>query len=82
MPSLPVREESRSEPMQERVQPPVNPSSFVIQMQPNLERVMVDVIMDDYQKASQDRRSREYGSTAKGDKFTFETWLKDVERLY
>lgn len=53
-----------------------------IQLTPELEDTIVDIIMEDYQSAKDARTTREYGTTSKGVKLDFDRWRKELLDLY
>jgi len=67
--------------------PPINFKDIALKavqipVDEELADVLVQVIKDDYEKAKEDRNSRNYGSTAKGEKLDFEAWMKRINDLY
>ena len=46
------------------------------------QKVAVQTILSDFTAAQQARESRDFGNDAKGGKYTFDSWLKELKALY
>lgn len=57
-------------------------SPIQIKISPAMEKTLVMVVKDDYDAAKSAREQRDYGTTAKGEKLSFEKWLKGLRDLY
>lgn len=66
------------EPMQEEPQD----ESIQIQASEELQRALVDVVMEDYESFKQARDKKDYGQTSKGENLDFEKWIKQIRDLY
>ena len=67
--------------------PPINFKDLALKavqipVDEELADILVQVIKDDYDKAKEDRNSRNYTSTAKGEKLDFDAWMKSLNDLY
>ena len=56
--------------------------SFGLSMEKSMETTLVEVVLDDYEKAKKDRDTQSFGINAKGETLDFKKWFKDIERLY
>ena len=61
---------------------PVQKPSLQITLDEEMQKTLVEVVLDDYEKAKTDRGEREYGTTSKGEKLTFDSWYKTIKDLY
>ncbi len=59
-----------------------SPQSIQIQVSDDMEKMLVDVVMDDYDTAKSDRSKREYGISSKGEKLNFDEWFKRIIDMY
>ena len=92
MPALEVKEEMRGEQGQpDQSQTPSSPmdmfkspqvSPIQIQADEDMQRTLVEIVMDDFSKASSDRNKRDYGITSKGEKLDFDEWFKRIKDMY
>ena len=57
-------------------------SSIQIQADEDMQKTLVDIVLDDYEKAKSDRNKREYGITSKGEKLNFDDWFKRIIDMY
>ena len=46
------------------------------------QKLLVEIILDDFNKAKGDRNKKSYGTTSKGEKLGFDKWLKSIKDLY
>lgn len=46
------------------------------------QKLLVEIVLDDFYKAKGDRNKRDYGTTSKGEALRFDNWLKDIKNLY
>lgn len=46
------------------------------------QKLLVEIVLDDFYKAKADRQKRDYGTTSKGESLRFDNWLKDIKNLY
>lgn len=63
-------------------QPTPQANSIQIQMDEAMQDNLVQVILDDYSKMKDDRDSRDYGTTSKGEKLNFTEFMKRLKDLY
>lgn len=56
--------------------------SIQIEASEDLQKTLVEVVMDDFSHAESDRNDRNYGTTSKGEKLGFTDWLKRLKDLY
>lgn len=63
-------------------QSPQQTSGILIQLSPELEQTLVDIIKEDYESSKSARDSKDYGINSKGEKLSFEKWLKGLRDLY
>mgnify|MGYP001599054837 FL=1 len=61
---------------------PTTQGSIQLKLSPSMSRTIVDIVLDDLEKAKRDRDEREYGRNDKGENFSYEKWIKEIERLY
>ena len=90
MPALDLKDEMRgssngSSPMDsfdpmESMGPQMN--SIQIVMDEPTQKTLVEVVLDDYQKAKADRGKKDYGITSKGEKLNFDEWFKRIKDMY
>ena len=57
-------------------------ASIQIPMDEESQRLLVEIVMDDFHKSKGDRLQRDYGTTSKGETLRFDKWLKDIKDLY
>ena len=86
MPSLSVREEREGTGEAPLPEPsPVAPStaqSLQLQLSPAQQEMIVQIVLDDFETAKRQRDEADYGFSAKGEKLSYDTWLKELEDLY
>lgn len=70
--------EQNPSPMEEVVPLP----QIQIQVSPEVQKKLVEIVKEDYRTAKQYRDTREYGYTAKGENLTFEKWFKGIKDMY
>ena len=76
-----IKDELQSEkPVTEEQSTPLSP--IQIPLDEPMQDIIVDVIMDDYDKAKEDRNSMNFGTTAKGEQLDFEKWMEKINWLY
>jgi len=46
------------------------------------QKLLVEIVLDDFYKAKADRQKIDYGTTSKGESLRFDNWLKDIKNLY
>ena len=88
MPSVDVKNELRGSdetankmaPKPPVAQSPLN--SIQIQADDDLQVTLVEIVMDDYDKAKSDRNKKDYGITSKGEKLNFDEWFKRIKDMY
>lgn len=56
--------------------------SIQIDADDDLQQTLVDIVLDDFDKAKNDRAKRDYGITSKGEKLVFDDWLTRLKDLY
>src|SRR3990167_7759258 len=56
--------------------------SIQIEMDKGMQDTLVDIVLDDFDKAKADRQKRDYGITSKGEKLNFEDWFKRLKDMY
>jgi len=76
--SLPVEDtdgllQSGSESMDMGIQIPVDEAT---------QKLLVEIVLDDFNKAKGDRLRKDYGTTSKGESLRFDKWFKDIKDLY
>ena len=47
-----------------------------------IQKSLVQVIIDDYDAAKRDRDDQDYGTTAKGEKLSFDKWFEKLKHMY
>ena len=90
MPSRELKDEMMVEDTMQTPQqskPPINFKDIALKavqipVDEELADILVQVIKDDYDKAKEDRSSRNYTSTSKGEKLDFDSWMKSLNDLY
>jgi hypothetical protein len=53
-----------------------------ITMSEELEKELIEIVLDDYESAKSDRDQRDYGTTSRGTKLDFDKWRKDLLDMY
>ena len=61
-------------------QAPINP--IQLQIGEDIQTSLVQVIIDDYDTAKRERDEMDYGTTAKGEKLSFDKWFEKLKHLY
>lgn len=56
--------------------------SIQIQLDEEMQRTIVDIVLDDYDTAKSDRGKKKYGITSKGEDLNFTEWFKKIIDLY
>lgn len=56
--------------------------SLQISLDETMQSTLVEVVLDDYEKAKHDRGDRDYGTNSKGEKLDFDSWHKGILDLY
>ena len=88
MPGRELKDEMQTETTEtEAPKPPINFKDLAmkavqIPVDKELADILVQIVKDDFDKAKEDRSSRYYGTTSKGEKQDFDTWLKSIDDLY
>lgn len=78
-----LKEEMRSEGTQEQApQSPIQTNGIQIQLSPEMEKVLVMIVKEDYEASKSARDEKDYGISSKGEKLNFEKWLKGLRDLY
>ena len=57
-------------------------TSIQIPVDEETQRLLVEIVLDDFNKSKGDRLQRDYGTTSKGETLRFDKWLKDIQNLY
>ena len=57
-------------------------SSIQIPIDEETQKLLVEIILDDFNKAKGDRLKVSYGTTSKGESLRFDKWLKSIKDLY
>lgn len=72
-----------SEPGQESIlQSPSESMGIQIPLDEETQKLLVEIILDDFNKAKGDRLKQNYGTTSKGETLRFDAWLKSLKDLY
>lgn len=82
MASREIKDELRPEEETENNTSSQSVSPLQIQITPEQEKKLVQIILDDYNAAKEARLKLDFGQTAKGEKIDFEKWLKSIRDLY
>lgn len=63
---------------------PVNPQapSIQINVSEDMQKTLVEVVLDDFEKAKTDRNKKDYGITSKGETLRFDEWFKSLKDMY
>lgn len=82
-----LKEEMRSETPEAPEEPVASEEqaqvpSIQIELDESMQDVLVDVVLDDFDKAKADRQKRDYGITSKGEKLNFDDWFKRLKDMY
>lgn len=56
--------------------------SIQIELDKDMQTTLVEVVLDDFDKAKADRNKRDYGITSKGEKLNFDDWFKRLKDMY
>lgn len=78
-----IKDEFQAPEMEEEKEsstPPVSPIQIVVT--PEMEKTLVDIVLEDYRSSKEARDTREYGTTSRGVKLDFEKWRKELLDLY
>lgn len=62
--------------------PPAAPPTIQISIDEEMQKTLVEVVLDDFEKAKADRGKRDYGITSKGETMRFDEWFKAIKDLY
>lgn len=57
-------------------------SPIQIQISEDMQKTLVQVVLEDYESAKTAREKKEYGSSSKGEKLSFDRWFKGLRDLY
>ena len=57
-------------------------NSIQIEISEDLQKDLVQIILEDYEAAKLAKNSRDYGESSKGDKYDFKDWFKALKDLY
>lgn len=80
--ALAIKEEMRSEEeIPQGIEEPVF-DGIQIPLDEETQKLLVEIVLDDYNKAKGDRLKIDYGTTSKGEALRFDNWLKDIKNLY
>ena len=56
--------------------------SIQIPLDEETQNLLIEIVMDDFNKAKGDRQKIDYGTTSKGEALRFDNWLKSIKDLY
>lgn len=56
--------------------------SIQIELDKSMQEILVDIVLDDFDKAKADRMKKDYGITSKGEKLNFDDWFKRLKNMY
>lgn len=56
--------------------------SIQIPLDEETQKLLVEIVLDDFHKAKGDRQKLDYGTTSKGESLRFDNWLKAIKDLY
>lgn len=71
------------EPLSDQHAPaPPQENSVQIQMTPELEENLIDIVLEDFEASKKARNERDYGTTSRGSKLDFVRWRKELLDLY
>jgi hypothetical protein len=59
-----------------------SPIDIQITRDPNLFQMLLDTVLDDYERAKSDKEKVDYGTTSKGEKLNFKEWYKRIIDMY
>lgn len=79
--------EQLNPPVQDQETVPEDPisiamNSIQVQMSPEMQDTLVDIVLEDLRAAKEAKDDRNYGTTSKGVKMDFEKWRKELLDLY
>ena len=57
-------------------------SSIQIPVDEETQKLLVEIVLDDFNKAKGDRQKLDYGTTSKGEALRFDNWYRDIKNLY
>ena len=77
-----LKDEIQSEVEQEAASDPVALNPIQLQVAEDIQDSLVQSIIDDYDSAKRDRDDFDYGTTAKGEKLSFDKWFEKLKHLY
>jgi len=69
-------------PMEEPMAPPPQEDGIQLQLPPEIQDTILNLVIEDYKSAEGDKENRDYGTTSRGVKLTFEKWRKELIDLY
>lgn len=58
------------------------PVSIQISVDEEMQKTLVEIVLDDFEKAKADRGKKDYGITSKGETLRFDEWFKALKDLY
>ena len=69
---------------EELLQSPIESMDMGVQIpvDERTQELLVEIILDDFNKAKGDRLKKSYGTTSKGETLRFDAWLKSIKDLY
>ena len=86
MPSRDVKDEMQAGdmplPTPQAPQAETPPPSIQIQVTEEMEKQLVDIVLEDWRASKQAREKLDFGIDAKGGKYSFDSWLKGLRDLY
>ncbi len=57
-------------------------TSIQIPADEEMQKLLVEIVLDDFYKAKGDRNKKDYGTTSKGETLRFDKWFEDIKNLY
>ena len=80
MPSRDLKEE-REQPV-EKEEMTSSLSPIQLQLSPEMQKTLVQIVLEDYHSAEEARKKRDYGKDSKGSTMDFDKWLKGLRAIY
>lgn len=62
--------------------PDMAPPTIQISIDEDMQKTLVEVVLDDYDKAKIDREKKDYGITSRGETLRFTEWFKALKDMY
>ena len=65
-----------------KINEPSSENSIQITLDEDMQKTLVEIVLEDYEKGKHDRDERDYGMSSKGEQLSFDTWFRAIKDLY